>query len=61
MKGAPFNRIRKIIRIGSSFYVSIPRRTLAGLSLYRGSLLSLETKGKDLIFHSEIKDSWGTK
>lgn len=61
MRGTPFNRIRSIIRIGSSFYVSIPRRMLASLSLYRGSRLSLEVKGKDLILHSEIKDSWGTK
>jgi antitoxin component of MazEF toxin-antitoxin module len=61
MKGTPFNRIRSVIRIGSSFYVSIPRRTLAGLNLYRGSKVSLEVKGKDIIFHSEIKDSWGTK
>ncbi len=61
MRGTPFNRIRSIIRIGSSFYVSIPRRMLASLSLYRGSRLALEVKGKDLIFHSEIKDSWGTK
>lgn len=61
MRGTPFNRIRSIIRIGSSFYVSIPRRMLASLGLYRGSRLSLEVKGKDLILHSEIKDSWGTK
>lgn len=61
MHGPPFNRVRSVIRIGSSFYVSIPRRILASLSLYRGSLVSLEVKGKDLILHTEIKDSWGTK
>lgn len=61
MKGTPFNRVRSIIRIGSSFYVSIPRRTLAGLNLYRGSKVCLEVKAKDIILHSEIKDSWGTK
>ena len=61
LKGPPFTRIRTIIRIGSSYYVSIPRRILASLELYRGSRVALEIRGKDIILHSQIKDAWGNK
>lgn len=60
MKGPPPNQTRRIIRIGGSYYVSLPRVYMRQVGGYRGQEVRLQIQHDAIVVHLIRTQKWGT-
>jgi putative transposon-encoded protein len=51
--------IRRVVRIGSSYYVSVPKRHLARLRVFRNMPVCVYVEGSKVIFETDKEKFYG--